>query len=95
MLNSIKANLDARRNDGDLDRADLVQTVLLIAGFAIVAILIVTWIGTAIANKGADAATCIEGSNTYSDAEVSATACDTQHASSNSFTTGTGYKNRY
>lgn len=56
------------------DRGTLVETVLLIAGFAIVAILVVTWIGNAIAGQAADVAECIGGANTYAtDAGTAAT----------------------
>lgn len=45
------------------DRGDLVQTVLIIAGFAVVAILVVTWIGNAIAGQAANVASCIANAN--------------------------------
>lgn len=79
----------------DLDRGDAVQTVLIIAGFAIVCILLIQWIGTAILNKGADTATCIEGANTY-DGKNSGKACkETNHSEDKSFKNDDGYKGRY
>lgn len=72
MVSTIKNNLEARRHDGEMDRADAVQTVLIVAGFAIVVLLILAWIGKAIKDKGAQAANCIEKSNTYSSASVTA-----------------------
>jgi hypothetical protein len=79
MINTIKNNLEARRHDGELDRADAVQTVLIIAGFAIVVILIVAWIGKAIKDKGKQAAQCIDEANSGTSAGVSSsvTACTT------------------
>lgn len=77
------------------DRGDIVQTILLIAGFAIVTILAVNWIGTAILNKGADVAECIEGSNTYNSQSSSDTCKKTNHAKKNSFKKDSGYKGRY
>lgn len=50
-------------SDENTDRGTLVETVLLIAGFAIVAILVVTWIGGAIAGQAANVAGCIASAN--------------------------------
>lgn len=51
--------------DTTADRGDLVQTVLLLAGFAIVAIVIVTWLGNAIMGAAADVSECITSSNSF------------------------------
>ena len=96
MVNDFKARLAARRHDGEADRGDLVQTVLLIAGFAIAAILVVTWVSTAILNKGADAANCIEASNTYSGSSSESQAeCDKKTSDTDSFKNDEGYESRY
>ena len=54
---------DAFASKESADRGSLVETVLLIAGFAIVAILAVTWIGNSIAGASANVATCVAGAN--------------------------------
>ena len=80
------------------DSGDLVQTVLIIAGFAIVAILVVGWIGTAIMNKGVDTAKCIEGSSSYTaDKSQAEEACkgETAKEGDNSFEKDKGYASRY
>lgn len=77
------------------DRADLVQTVLLIAGFAIAALAVVNWLSSAILNKAADASQCIEGSNTYNSAASSKNCEDANHSSKNSFKTDSAYQGRY
>lgn len=56
------------------DTGTLVETILLIAGFAIVAILVVTWIGGAIAGQAANISNCIAGAN-GSDIEVASAGC--------------------
>lgn len=84
--------------DVNLDRGDIVQTILLIAGFAIVTILAVNWIGTAILNKGADVAVCIESLDTYASGESTADGGECEeadHAADNSFTNDAGYEARY
>lgn len=58
------------------DRGSLVETVLLIAGFAVVAILVVTWIGNAIAGQAANVAGCIAGANTQDSNTVNSTCTD-------------------
>lgn len=80
----------------ELDRGDIVQTVLIIAGFAIVCILAINWIGSAILNKGADVAACIEGSNTY-DSVSSSQACQDGDLNTvgKEYTTDAGYQGRY
>jgi hypothetical protein len=45
------------------DSGRLVETILLISGFAIVAIAVVAWIGNAIAAQGANVATCVTQAN--------------------------------
>jgi hypothetical protein len=47
------------------DRGTLVETVLLTAGMAVVAILAITWIGNAISGAAADTANCISNSNSF------------------------------
>lgn len=60
-INNIKG---AFSTDASADRGSLVETVLLIAGFAVVAILVVSWIGGAIAGQAANVSACIAGANT-------------------------------
>ena len=54
---------DAFASKESADRGVLIERVLLIAGFAIVAILAVTWIGNAIAGDAANLAHCVSGAN--------------------------------
>lgn len=82
------------------DRGDLVQTVLITAGFAIAAIVIIGWIVTALMNKGADTASCIEGANNYASggngvSDTTKTACSTNHADGNSYQDDKSYSSRY
>lgn len=58
------------------DQGSLVETVLLIAGFAVVAILVVTWIGNAIAGQAANVAGCIAGANSSTANTLNATCTD-------------------
>lgn len=97
MKTNLQTRLAARRHDGQADSGDLVQTVLLVAGFAIAAILVVTWLSAAILNKGADAANCIEKSNTYNNgaSTTSQAECNKQTADTQSFKNDEGYKSRY
>jgi hypothetical protein len=91
---NIKERMNWRRHEEEADRGDLVQTVLLVAGFAIIAILIVTWIGTAILNKGNEAASCIQGASTYSgNLSSSENACSTN--TGNTYQNDAGYKSRF
>lgn len=57
LLKHLKAAQFKRKTE---DKADVVQRVVLIAGFTVVAILLATWLGQASVNKGADAAMCTE-----------------------------------
>jgi hypothetical protein len=95
MISTIKNNIAARKVDGG-DRADIVQTVLLIAGFAVVAILVVTWIGSSVLNKGADTANCVETADSYASASNAANACKAGAGSNNAtFKSDAGYSSRY
>lgn len=81
--------------ESERDRADLVQTVLLVAGFAIATLLAVNWLGTAILNKTADAAQCIEGSNSYNTSNSATNCASVDHSKDNSFKNDGGYKGRF
>lgn len=83
--------------EAERDRGDLVQTLILVAGFAVASLLAVNWLSSALLNKAADAAQCIEGSNTYAAASTSATNCgaNASHAKKKSFKTDTGYTKRF
>lgn len=95
MIHNIKAAY-AGMGEGD-DRGDLVSTLIITAGFAIAAILFVNWISTAVINKAADSAQCIESSNTYGQkTDTAEKACtDANHSKDNSFKKDNGYTSRY
>lgn len=81
--------------ESERDRGDLVQTLIITAGFAIAALTLVNWFSTAILNKAADAATCIEGSNTYKASDSADICANTDHAKDNSFKNDSAYKGRF
>ena len=83
-INNIKG---AFASNDSADRGSLVETVLLIAGFAVVAILVVTWIGNAVAGQAANVATCIAGAN-QSNSSAANTNCTTDTAKISSATAG-------
>ena len=58
-LKNIHSVLLNSQETEDKDRGDLVQMVIIIAGFAIAAIAIVGWITTALYGVGADSAKCL------------------------------------
>lgn len=70
-INNIKG---AFASETPADRGSLVETVLLVAGFAVVAILVVSWIGSAIAGQAANVSACIAGAN-GSNVTAAQTAC--------------------
>lgn len=96
-LTNIKKGYDVTDTE-NLDSADIVQTILIIAAFAVVVIIATGWIGTAVLNKGADVATCIEGSTTFKKGDKGYENCaKTDHASvgNNSFKKDSTYKDRF
>jgi hypothetical protein len=46
----------------DSDRGDLVQTIIITAGFAVAGFLMINWIATAVLDKGHDVSECVENS---------------------------------
>lgn len=93
-INNVKSTFASTEVSND--RADLVQTVLLIAGFAVAALILVNWLSTAILNKAADAATCIEGSNTYDSGNSAETCENAKHSEGEgSFTNDKAYGDRF
>lgn len=53
------------KNRSEDDKGDLVQTIIIIAGFAVAAVVIVGALSTTLLNKGEAAAKCIAGSSTF------------------------------
>ena len=95
-INNIKESFAADAvTEIDRDRGDLVQTLILTAGFAIAALTLVNWFSTAILNKAADTATCIEGSNTYKSSNSAEICKNTDHSKDNSFKKDGAYKGRF
>jgi hypothetical protein len=66
------------------DQGSLVETVLIIAGFAVVAILVVTWIGNAIAGQAANVSACIAGANASEASELEETCTEDTYDVKNS-----------
>lgn len=66
------------------DRGSLVETVLLIAGFAVVAILVVTWIGNSIAGQAANVSACIADANASDSNDAQSTCVDDTYNVKNS-----------
>ena len=64
-FNNIESVIAASKAQEEQDRADLVQMIIIVAGFAIAAIAIVGWISTALFGIGADTANCLTGVQTY------------------------------
>lgn len=83
--------------EAERDRGDLVQTLLLVAGFAVATLLAVNWLSTALLNKAADASQCIEGSNTYTSGNSASNCESVNHAKQgdNSFKKDGGYTGRF
>lgn len=93
MIKNIKA-VYAGELDG-ADRGEMVSTLIITAGFAIAAILFVNWVSTAMTNKSADVAQCIEGSSTYASTTTANSCENADHSKNNSFKNDKGYQGRY
>jgi len=75
-INNIKG---AFSSDKAADSGSLVETVLIIAGFAVVAILVVTWIGNAIAGQAANVSSCIANANSSTSSSLNSTCTKDTH----------------
>lgn len=62
---SFKAGIDKLKGCSEEDKGDLVQTIIIIAGFAVAAIVIVGGITSTLLNKGEAVAGCISGANSF------------------------------
>lgn len=70
---------DYMKNDGrfDADKGDLVQTVIIVAAFAVAAIVIVGGISSVVISKGQAAAECINGATNFEQGAQAKTNCET------------------
>lgn len=62
---SFKAGIDKLKGRSEEDKGDLVQTIIIVAGFAVAAIVIIGGITSTLMNKGEAVAGCISGSNSF------------------------------
>lgn len=83
--------------EGHRESGDLVQSVLITAGFAIAALIFVNFVSTAIINKAAETADCIEGSNVYTTSGSAKHCKETvaKHSGKNSFKKDEAYTGRF
>lgn len=95
-ISNAKAAFDTSADEKDRDSGELVSTIITTAGFAVMGLLAVNWLSTAVLSKAADVGTCIEASNTYSKAAVanSGAKCANGQGGLKSFTTDTSYTGR-
>lgn len=77
------------------DHGGLVDELILASGFALVAIAVVTWIGGAIMNRGADVAQCIEGANVYASNSASENCSKANHNAKKDWKDDQAYKKRF
>lgn len=67
------------KNRSEDDKGDLVQTIIIIAGFAVAAVVIIGALSSTLMNKGQAAAECISGATSFttgSDAKDNCKAAD-------------------
>lgn len=94
-ISNVKAAFNTSADEKTRDSGELVSTIIMIAGFAIMSLLAVNWLSTAVLNKAADTGTCIESSNAYSDKSTTAGAdCVKGNGGMKSFKTDKGYIGR-
>lgn len=73
---SFKAGIDKLKGRSEEDKGDLVQTIIIIAGFAVAAIVVVVGITSTLMNKGEAVAGCISGANTFTSGNTSKADCE-------------------
>jgi hypothetical protein len=95
-VSNVKAAFDNSADEKDRDSGELVSTIITTAGFAVMGLLAVNWLSTAVLSKAADVGTCIEASNSYSKTTLgaSATACQNGKGGVTSFKSDTSYTGR-
>lgn len=72
---SFKAGIDKLKGRSEEDKGDLVQAIIIIAGFAVAAIVVVGGITSTLMNKGEAVAGCISGSNSFTAGAEAKTNC--------------------
>lgn len=95
-ISNVKAAFDTSADEKDRDSGELVSTIITTAGFAVMGLLAVNWLSTAVLSKAADVGTCLEKSDTYSKNTTNATNCKAGSGQITSFKTdvNSGYAGR-
>lgn len=65
------------KNRSEDDKGDLVQTIIIIAGFAVAAVVIIGALSSTLMHKGQATAECIAGSSTFQTGTAAKTNCKT------------------
>lgn len=65
------------KNRSEDDKGDLVQTIIIIAGFAVAAVVIIGALSSTLMHKGQATASCIAGSSTFQSGTQAKTNCKT------------------
>lgn len=63
------------KNRSEDDKGDLVQTIIIIAGFAVAAVVIIGALSSTLMNKGQAAAECISGATSFTTGSESKDNC--------------------
>src|SRR5699024_7923696 len=65
------------KNRSEDDKGDLVQTIIIIAGFAVAAVVIIGALSSTLMHKGQATAECIAGSSSFTTGTEARTNCKT------------------
>lgn len=65
------------KNRSEDDKGDLVQTIIIIAGFAVAAVVIIGALSSTLMNKGQAAAECISGATSFTTGTDAKDNCET------------------
>ena len=77
------------------DKGGVVDTIIMVAGFALLAVGVLSFIVPAILNSGADTADCIESASSMTAEQTEKKCKSGEHTKKNSFKKGDSYKSRY
>lgn len=92
-IQNIKNGFSDSNNEKDRG-ATLVEMVITIAGFAVLALLVVLWVGGAIAGMAADISNCMAESNTLTNSG-SGEVCDNENTKNAADKNQSDYNDRF
>lgn len=94
-IGNIRSTFAQSFEESSDDKGTVIETVMLTAGFVVLALVVVGWLSDSLTNKAKDIASCVEGSKTSINNDADGNCEDQDAAETSSFKNDDSFKKRF